>query len=155
MAAPKRAWTGFRRDSGANIGKLTIVIYTCEKCGLWHERPKAGDLKGPPAQCTSCGWLGFERFDSKAEAMRWAALKLQQRGGFIKELERQVRFDLLTIHHATGKPVAWGTYVADFRYRITETGEQVIEDKKGSSITPDAAIKLRVMEASGRTVTIT
>lgn len=154
MAALKRAWRSYGRASGADIAKLAIVVYLCEKCGLWHERPNAGVLRGPPSACNSCGWLGFTRFDSKKEAQRWAALLLQVRAGVVADLERQIRCDLLTIHHATGKPVKFGTYVADFRYRIVETGEVVTEDVKGGAISPDAALKLRIMEASGRTVTL-
>lgn len=154
MPAPKRAWRGYGRASGADIAKLAIVVYVCEKCGLWHERPNSGTLRGPPPQCNSCGWLGFDRFDSKTEATRWASLKLRQRAGDIADLQRQVRFPLLTIHERTGKPVKFGEYHADFVYRIVETGEVVIFDSKGKVISPDATIKLRIMEASGRTVTL-
>lgn len=99
--------------------------------------------------------MDFDRFDSKTEAKRWASLRLQERAGEIADLQRQIRFPLLTIDERTGKPVKFAEYVADFRYRIISTGEVVIDDSKGGAISPDAALKLRIMEASGRTVTLT
>lgn len=155
MTAPKRAWRRFHQQGGADIAKRSIVVFVCRGCGLWHERPNAGPTKGAPAQCQSCGRMDFDRFDSKTEAKRWAALRLQERAGEITDLQRQVRFPLLTVDERTGKPVKFGEYVADFRYRIIATGEVVIDDSKGGAISPDAALKLRIMEASGRTVTLT
>ena len=62
-------------------------------------------------------------FDSKAEYTRWCQLKLLERGGVIRNLERQVRFsfDLNGVHICN--------YFADFAY--FENDERVIEDRKG------------------------
>lgn len=155
MAAPKRAYRAFNRASGYDIGRKAIVVYVCCGCGLWVERPNAGAIKGPPTQCQGCGRMDFDRFDSKGEAMRWAALRLSQRAGTIADLRRQVRYPLLTVDDRTGKPVKFAEYIADFVYRDTSTNEVVIEDSKGSAISPEAELKLRVMEHSGRTVTLT
>ena len=82
------------------------------------------------------------RFDSQAEARRWQQLKLLERAGVILELQRQVTF-----------PIAWNgikicSYRADFVYRETATGEQVIEDVKGM-LTPEYRIKAKLMAAQG------
>ena len=82
------------------------------------------------------------RFDSQAEARRWQQLKLLERAGVIMELQRQVTF-----------PIAWNgikicSYRADFVYRETATGEQVIEDVKGM-LTPEYRIKAKLMAAQG------
>ena len=82
------------------------------------------------------------RFDSQAEARRWQQLKLLERAGVIMELQRQVTF-----------PIAWNgikicSYRADFVYRETATGEQVIEDCKGF-LTPEYRIKAKLMAAQG------
>lgn len=75
------------------------------------------------------------RFDSKKEACRWAELKVMEKAGLIKELERQVRFCLIpTIVGENGKVRQRETnYVADFRYyeKQGEHWEQVVEDAKG------------------------
>lgn len=73
------------------------------------------------------------RFASKAEARRYADLKMMEKAGLIVDLELQPAFDL----HA---PQAWmdgcnmkkiGKYIADFRYLDTKTGEVVVNDVKG------------------------
>lgn len=154
MVMRNPTWRGRKHVFGGDVARQAIVVFICRGCGLWHERAFSERAR-PPAACLDCGRMDFDRFDSKKEAKRWAALQLQQRAGLIDQLERQVRFPLLTVHHATGKPAEWGHYVCDFRYRNLETGMQVIEDVKPEDrIMPDAAIKLRVMEASGRPVTL-
>ena len=65
------------------------------------------------------------RFDSQKELRRWQELKLLERAGQIKDLQRQVDFELV--------PKSLGmraiVYRADFVY--TERGERVVEDVKG------------------------
>lgn len=68
-------------------------------------------------------YVGDIRFDSKAEAKRWAELLLLQKGGYIRALERQVPYAL----DVNGVHVC--NYIADFRYR--EGAELVCEDVKG------------------------
>lgn len=64
-------------------------------------------------------------FDSAAEARRWAALRLAEKGGLIEGLERQPAFKI----EVNGKKVC--TYKADFRYLDKQTGDIVVEDVKG------------------------
>lgn len=69
---------------------------------------------------TPDGW-----FDSKAEFERWKVLKLLQHAGEIKNLQRQVRFEIIP---KIGKLRAI-FYVADFVYELG--GKPVVEDRKG------------------------
>lgn len=68
-------------------------------------------------------------FDSKREAKRYQELKLMERAGAIKDLRRQVRYELLPAFDVQGKRYRPTTYVADFVY--TEDGKEVTEDVKG------------------------
>ena len=73
-------------------------------------------------------------YDSKAEYRRYCELKLMERCGDIRDLKRQVRFELVPAQYDkdTGKKLESPiTYVADFVYRKTDTNERVIEDVKG------------------------
>lgn len=102
--------------------------------------------------------------DSQREAVRWAELLLLQRAGKIRELERQVSFELIPAHFEevyTGEFYKRGThagepkkkricieksvtYIADFVYIDCDTGEKVIEDAKGER-TKEYIIKRKLM----------
>lgn len=143
---PKRGWAPgrhrFKGEGRGAIASLAIAIYACEGCGLW-----AGAAK--PAQCMGCGRMDFVRFDSKAEAKRWAQLELMQASGLISDLRRQVRFGLHAASMIVDRPAVVaqkiGDYIADFTYQ--EDGKTVIEDAKGGAITDLASWKLRHMHA--------
>lgn len=100
-------------------------------------------------------------FDSHKEARRWQELLLLQKAGEITELRRQVEYELIPAQYETyerygkdGKRLKDGvrllerkvTYVADFVYTITETGETIVEDAKGVR-TKDYIIKRKLMLA--------
>lgn len=70
-------------------------------------------------------------FDSKREAKRYHELKLMERAGAIKNLQRQVRYELIPAFDAGGKHYRPTSYVADFVYVDTKSGEEVVEDCKG------------------------
>lgn len=82
-------------------------------------------------------------FDSKAEARRYGELRLLERAGKIKNLERQVRYDL----EVNGERI--GFYKADFRYWDCARNEQIVEDVKGVR-TPVFVIKAKLMKALHR-----
>lgn len=65
------------------------------------------------------------QFDSEKEAARYGELKLLRKAGVIGLLELQKSFELNEGGEFSYK------YVADFVYRITGTGEEIIEDCKG------------------------
>ncbi len=121
---------------------MRIVIWACENCGLW-----VGAVK--PSQCAACGLLNFVRFDSKAEAQRWAELELWQKAGVISELRRQVRYPLHAARMDEKSPSVVAQkvseYIADFTYQ--KDGEIVVEDAKGNAITDVASLKLRWFHA--------
>lgn len=88
-------------------------------------------------------------FDSKAEAARWADLKIMQRAGQIKDLERQVRIPL----HGQNGPLLGENgrprvYVADFTYFDCALGVPVIEDRKGFK-TKEYVLKKAILRAQG------
>lgn len=94
------------------------------------------------------------KFDSKREARRWCDLKVLEKAGIIKNLERQVKFVLIPAQYGPDKTGPKGgrirgrlierevAYVADFVY--WENGQRVVEDAKGMR-TPDYVIKRKMM----------
>ena len=95
-------------------------------------------------------------FDSKREAKRWTELKLLERAGIIRDLDRQVKFVLIPAQREADTIGARGAirkgkiierecaYVADFVYIDAETGQTVVEDTKGFK-TKDYIIKRKLM----------
>lgn len=98
-------------------------------------------------------------FDSRREAERYEQLLILERVGKIKDLQRQVRYELIPAQYETyeryskkGERLKDGRrliekacdYVADFVYTDTETGESVVEDTKGCR-TRDYIIKRKLM----------
>lgn len=70
-------------------------------------------------------------FDSKRESDRYVELKLLERGGKIKDLKLQHKFELQPSFKKNGKTIRAITYIADFTYFDLETMRNVIEDVKG------------------------
>ena len=82
-------------------------------------------------------------FDSKKEANRYSELVLLERAGKIRNLERQVKFELIPYQRIDGKIVERSCYyIADFVYQ--EDGKTVVEDTKGYK-TKDYIIKRKLM----------
>ena len=82
-------------------------------------------------------------FDSKWEAQRWGELQAMERGGLVRDLERQVKYDIVV----NGEKIC--RYVADFRYKIVDDDggtKEVVEDAKGFE-TADFKIKKKLMRA--------
>lgn len=84
------------------------------------------------------------KFDSKREAQRWATLLLLEKAGQIKDLQRQVPFELIPKQtDEDGNMLERKcTYIADFVYY--EDGRMVVEDAKGCK-TPEYKIKKKLM----------
>lgn len=71
-------------------------------------------------------------FDSKKEAERYFDLCMLEKAGEIKDLRRQVEYELIPAHvKSNGKKEQKCTYVADFTYINNKTGGFVVEDVKG------------------------
>ena len=100
-------------------------------------------------------------FDSRREMYRYMDLKLLERCGAIKDLRRQVIYELLPVQREKstkvykkgrkkGQPIEGKiiekavTYIADFVYIDTTTGKEVVEDAKGMR-TRDYIIKRKLM----------
>lgn len=77
--------------------------------------------------------IGGIRFDSKAEMDRYLFLRMLERAGKIRDLERQVEYVLIPAYkhpvHGTARAVR---YFADFRYLEVSTGRRIVEDVKGA-----------------------
>lgn len=82
--------------------------------------------------------------DSQAEAKRWIQLKLLERAGEIKDLQRQVKYVLIPSQKEGKKSVEREcSYIADFVY-TDKQGNTVVEDTKGFK-TKDYIIKRKLM----------
>lgn len=68
-----------------------------------------------------------QNFDSQKEYERWLALHYMEKTGQIRDLRRQVKFELVPAYPEEGLR-AW-TYIADFVYTLG--GKTVVEDVKG------------------------
>ena len=83
------------------------------------------------------------RYDSKKEAARARELRFLQMDGQIRNLQEQVKFELIPSQRENGKVVERAcSYVADFVYE--RNGQQVVEDTKGFR-TKDYIIKRKLM----------
>ena len=103
---------------------------------MYYKRPKYSNQKVT---------IDGEHFDSKKEARRWRELTLLQTAGEIKELRRQVKFELIPTQMIDGKVVERKcSYIADFVYRDGKTDKLVVEDVKGIRTT-EYIIKRKLM----------
>ena len=82
------------------------------------------------------------RFDSKHEAERWSELKILEKANQIRDLQRQVPFELIPAQKENGRVVERAVkYYADFVY-FDHDGNLVVEDAK-SPITKTDVYKLK------------
>lgn len=82
------------------------------------------------------------RFDSRAEANRWLALRMLERAGEIRDLRRQVRYVLVPKQaRPSGGIEREAAYVADFVYVDAATERTIVEDVKGAA--PDVWVLKR------------
>ena len=97
-----------------------------------------------------------QTFDSKKEMRHYTELLLLEKAGKIKDLQRQVKFQLIPAHrepdiigpqggHKPGKLIEREvSYVADFVYTDLQTGQTVVVDTKGFR-TKEYTIKRKMM----------
>lgn len=108
----------------------------------WHQHAK----RAPKEART----LDGATFDSKSEMRRYAELQLEEKAGLIRNLKRQVRYEL----HVNGEPIRIRSkgfpngrachYTADFVY--FRDNEIVVEEHKGHD-DPAARLRRAVVEA--------
>ena len=92
-------------------------------------------------------------FDSKAEAERYAELKLLERSGQIRGLALQPEFELIPGYTKNGHKIRAVKYRADFQY-TDRNGQTVIEDVKGVR-TKEFLLKKKIFEWKYQNLTIT
>lgn len=68
-------------------------------------------------------------FDSKKEASRYIVLKMMEETGEIRDLRRQVKYELIPKQRLDGRMHRAVNYIADFVY--IKDGKIVVEDVKG------------------------
>ena len=68
-------------------------------------------------------------FDSRREADRYIVLKGMEEDGAIRDLRRQVRYELIPPFDVDSRHYRPVFYVADFVY--VEDGKEIVEDVKG------------------------
>lgn len=95
-------------------------------------------------------------FDSQKELLRYQELCSLCSDGIISELRRQVKYILIPSQREPGYVGPRGgikpgkvienecSYIADFVYRLNESGETIVEDTKGFK-TKDYIIKRKLM----------
>jgi hypothetical protein len=81
-------------------------------------------------------------FDSLMEANRWIELRLLEKRGIIRELRRQVRFEIIRKTRKTRAHY----YTADFTY--IENNTLIVEDVKGI-LTRDYILRRDLLISSG------
>lgn len=139
-----KAYRRLNAQHAAGAKAIKVFVCTNPQCEIHHEREA-------PVQC-HCGGIEFMRLDSKTEARHWAQLRMLEKRGIIKDLRRQVPFDLLA-YGPGGEAIRVARYIADFTY--TRDGVPCRDDSKPAAGVDDlAALKLRWMEAMGLPVTL-
>ena len=156
MNARGGSWKRTGRLNGSDAGRMAKPVWLCSNCRCWHDDRVNGKLI-KPAQCKFCGRMSFDYFHSSGEAGAWGLLHLRMRANEIRNLNRQVPFDLMTIGRE-GLPCKWAELVADFTFEeLQDDGEWslVVADYKPSEgMSPDAALKIRCLESMGTPVRI-
>lgn len=71
------------------------------------------------------------KFDSQLEANRYCELKILQRAGQIKDLRRQISFELQPGYKKNGRHIQSINYIADFVYYDVNKKKFIVEDTKG------------------------
>lgn len=81
------------------------------------------------------------KFDSKKEAKRYNELKLLEKAGLIKNLQRQVKYELQPSFKYNGKTIRAINYIADFVYK--KNGELIVEDVKSEATRKDKVYTIK------------
>jgi hypothetical protein len=107
----------------------------------WRDKPRARVARKYRNEPTV---LDGMRFDSKAEARRYAELKIMEKAGVISDLQRQVKYVLIPAQaRPSGGTERECSYIADFTY-VRDDGVKVCEDVKGAA-TPEYRLKRKLI----------
>ena len=85
------------------------------------------------------------KFDSRKEAATYSQLKLYEKGNLIKDLQLQVKYELIPKLVINGKIERAISYIADFVYWDCVHNCQIVHDAKGMQ-TDVFKIKYRLMK---------
>lgn len=154
MRQPRKNWNRIGRLNGSDAGKMARPVWLCANCRCWHTDVAANGKLIKPLSCKFCGHAFFDYFHSSGEAQAWATLHLRAKAGEVRNLRRQVPIDLLTVGR-NGLACVWAQAVLDFAFDELKGGEWVptlCDFKPHVGISPDAALKLRCLEAMGKPV---
>lgn len=122
------------------LEKMTAAAYRA----MTGKERRTGRVKGARRTFMIDRW-----FDSVLEARRYGELVMLMRAGRIERLRCQVHIHLIGEHGPIQTPTGRQMrYVADFTYRDSATGENVIEDAKGW-MTETYLMKKAVLKAMG------
>lgn len=149
------AWKRTGRLNGSDAGRMAKPVWLCSACRCWHDDRDAAGRLIKPAQCKFCHRMEFDYFHSSGEAATWGKLHQRIKAKELRNLRRQVPFDLMTIGRG-GLACKWAEMVADFTFDELQADGGwlfVVADYKPSEgISPDSALKLRCLEAMGTPV---
>lgn len=120
-----------------------------------RSRPSLIDMRDNPAERVKRGQKygntkvkeGDRTFDSKAEHRRWQYLVALEKAREIRNLQCQVRFELIpALDKPSGGRERPTHYVADFVYEAKDGRRwiRVVEDVKGA-VTPEFRLKRKLM----------
>ncbi len=129
-----------KKFHGSRVGAKAKRVWVCENCGGWHHNKPALGCEHVPCDCST-----FIHFPSRAEAKRYANLRLQESQGMIHDLALQPRFPLY-VTTPSGDMDKIGEYRADFAY-FNKRGQRIIEDVKGNADTHMSAWKRKHCQA--------
>ena len=82
-------------------------------------------------------------FDSKKEMSYWIKFKLMEKSGEIKNLERQIEYELLPKFELNGKTYRKTVYKCDFRYFSNEDNKIHVIDVKSPITAKNKAYQLK------------
>ncbi len=144
------------RLNGSDAGKMAKPVWLCQNCRCWHEDYDRQGKLLKPTWCKFCSKPDFDYFMSKGEATCWGNLHLRVRAHEIRNLRRQVPFDLKTVD-PDGNIVVWAQAILDYAFEELNDDEwrEVIADFKPSEgMSPYAELKIRCLQAQGIPVRI-
>ena len=113
----------------------TFGCYFCEKhgrilpdfCGHCSDRKSRSKYNNEKTVVDNI------KFDSKKESSRWQELSILEKSGVIKNLKRQIRFEIVP----KTKDERAVFYQADFVYQEVESGKLICEDVKSPATRKD------------------
>lgn len=152
----RKVWNRTGRLNGSDAGRMARPVWLCSNCRCWHTDRDTNNKLLKPVWCKFCQRPEFDYFHSSGEASAWCALHLRVKAGEVRNLRRQVPIDLLTVAKS-GMARVWAQAVLDFAYDELVGGEWVAvtaDYKPTEGISPDAALKIRCLDAMGIPVRI-